>query len=175
MPKPIVWFDLDGVLADFDDAVHEHYGKEYSELDAEGKKGFWTDVAGNGFYTNLPLILEGATLYKAVAELDAVDLRILTSTGGGVHHAQIAADKAQWCAAFLPDVKPTFCAVPGAWIKKQLVSERAFLIDDNRATVDEWTQAGGVGYWFQRNTVHNHSTEWLKTIRRLAGRGVRDV
>lgn len=171
MPKPVVWFDLDGVLADFDKGVRDLHGKEYRELDAEEKKTFWTEIAGNGFYTRLEVIPKGEVLYREIAEID-VDLRILTSTGGGVHHNQIAADKAQWCAAFLPDfVKPTFCAVPGAWIKKNLVSERAFLIDDNSATVDEWHQGGGVAYWF---TEAAQTQEWVNTIRRMAGR-VRNV
>ncbi len=169
--KPVVHFDMDGVLADWDLGIEAMHGKSYDKLSHAEKSKFWNaGAAETGFFRGLCTIPQGEELLKAITDIDGVDVRVLTSTGGGSCHYQILADKAHWLAGLDLPAKVTFCAVPGAWIKKQIVTERSFLIDDNQKTVDEWTAGGGIGWLFSRE--HTARTlEWISTVRRMAGRG----
>lgn len=166
----IVNFDMDGVLADFDGAVFDYYGEGYKELSSEKVSDFWNnDVFANETFLRAEIIEVGMALLIDVASIKNVDLRILTSTGGGKHHIEIIRQKTLWLVQHLPDfVKPALIAVPGSAKKAAYAQPGHILIDDWVNNVDDWTNAGGVGLLFERNV--SYCSELKKNLVKRANR-----
>lgn len=135
-----VFFDIDGVLGDFD-----------RHLDAHGCRkpdgGTDWDKLTLGWWTSMPAMRDAQAFFTAVAAL--TEARFLTAP---VMSADCFYGKALWVEKFLPE--------EGKYALKRLIIAHAadkchlaranhVLIDDRQKNIDEWVAAGGIGILFK--------------------------
>lgn len=144
-----LYVDQDGVLADFDQGVEDHYGEPYS---AVNKDRFWNETCEQeSIFYKLPVIEEGRTMLNEFI-LAGFRPTILTSTGGGRHHYNIAWQKLDWIRDnILNRVPVAFCM--GTKNKADFASPGDILIDDRQKVIDAWEEAGGYGILFTREAA----------------------
>lgn len=130
---PILYCDLDGVLADFEGGVIRRMGKSPDEL----KSGLMWGVIRKtpGFYENLEWTEDGRQLWDAIKQYNPI---ILTGCPNGNWAEE---QKRKWCAKNLgPDVRVVTCATKD---KPKYCVDGAILIDDRDKIRREWINAGG--------------------------------
>jgi len=133
LTNKIVFCDLDGVLADFEQGVVKRFHKKPEELNT----GIMWGVINksNTFFETLPWMPKGRELWEEIKQYDPI---ILT----GIPRSKRAEEqKRKWCARELgPDIhvitcstkdKPTFCIT------------NSILIDDRPDNCHEWNLKGG--------------------------------
>lgn len=129
----ILYCDLDGVLANFEDGVVKCIGKKPDDLTS----GFmWATLRKTpGFYENLEWREEGRQLWDAIKKFNPI---ILTGCPRGGWAEQ---QKRNWCARELgPDVRVITCDTKD---KPKYCVEGSILIDDRDKVRREWTKKGG--------------------------------
>lgn len=130
---PILYCDLDGVLADFDGAVVKRLGKKPDQLSSGVMWGTLRKTPG--FYENLEWREEGRQLWDAIKKYNPI---ILTGCPRGGWAEQ---QKRNWCARELgPDVRVITCATKD---KPKYCVTGAILIDDRDKVRREWVKNGG--------------------------------
>jgi hypothetical protein len=129
----VLYCDLDGVLADFEEGVKTITNKYPKDLD---RKYMWMRIRKTpNFYANLPWMPEGKTLWEAIKIYNPV---ILTGCPKGGWSED---DKRTWCARELgPDIKVITCETQD---KPDYCNEGDILIDDRDVIKDEWIAKGG--------------------------------
>lgn len=137
----MIYFDMDGVLADFEAQLKTMYGVPYGTLSGKAKDEFWNDrIIVDAPFESMPVIEQGVDLLRRVSEHEEVC--VLTSTGGGTHHLEIARQKARWLDDQGLDCYPvTFCM--GTASKASFATPGAILIDDRAKVCKAWEAAGG--------------------------------
>lgn len=169
----ILYFDMDGVLADFDAMACAAHGLPYKDpyyykLEAErGADAFWDPIyeATNGkVFSNLPPIWPGIQSLKLLHHMVRVDLlphvqavRVLTKLPRRDSQRNVCADqKVEWLRAYLPQLDDTdIICVPGDKAKATYCTPGDILIDDHGKNWSEWWDAGGCGIL--------HQDDWDKT------------
>lgn len=138
--KITVFFDIDGVLGDFDSHLDAH--------DARGREGqtLW-DKLTLDWWISMPAIRGAADFFTMVAQ--QADTRFLTAPSLSADCYQ---GKAQWVQTFLPQegkyaLKRLVIAHASA--KQFLAGPNRILIDDRQKNIDEWVAAGGTGILFK--------------------------
>lgn len=134
-----VFVDLDGVLCDFDRAVRSIFGRSPNELQP---REMWSRLARTpGFYTNLPWMPDGRSLWEFVKPLDPI---ILTGLPRG---KWAEPQKREWCRRELgEDVQVITCMAREKTEKaKEAIypGERMLLIDDRESNGERWEAEGG--------------------------------
>lgn len=145
----MIYVDMDGVVADFDQAVMDIFGQPYSDDVAQT---FWNVyVVPDQVFRNMPPIQEGLDMVTALQEIDTICF--LTSTGGGKDHIDIAKQKLDWLYSnnlgFFPIA---FCMSTRG--KGEYAQPGAILIDDRQKVCDEWEEQGGTPLLFTREGAH---------------------
>jgi hypothetical protein len=152
-----LFIDCDGVLADFDTAARQLFGQDSREAEVVlGTEEFWSRIRGRGeFYRNLPLMIDAADLYEAVAHLRPI---ILTGCpeGGWAEPQKIA-----WAAHHFPTVRMITC--PSKDKRLHLMNPGDVLLDDYLRYRELWEKAGGI-------FVHHVSAK--ESIKQLAALGL---
>ena len=146
----MIYFDLDGVLADLDSALLELCGPDLpprSVRTAAQSEEMWRQVAHNpGFFASLAPVRGAVEMFRQVRErYGGENVAVLTGTPQAVPGA--SEDKRLWCRRHLgEDVavhavptsdKPLFCG--GA---------QDVLVDDSESNVSAWVRAGGTAVLF---------------------------
>lgn len=144
-----IYFDMDGVLADFRGGIIKLCGmdpKEQGTYDPVRDDMMFEAVRNTeGFYSRLEPITEGVCLFLDVWEIYKDDCQILTGIPKPSRNIPAAADnKTAWAKRIIgPDVtvnavlrkeKPRFCTGPDC-----------ILIDDYIANIKDWEKHGGTG------------------------------
>lgn len=162
--KKMVYFDMDGVLADFDQHLQDMYGRPYGK-DVAGH--FWNEAIIEDMpFATMPQIEEGMWLLRRARE-EGFNPCIMTSTGGGKHHLEIARQKLMWLQTNgIRDIPVAFCMSTKG--KGAYAQVGAFLIDDREKVVRAWQDNGGVGILFTRD-VADDILQALLLHRRLGG------
>ena len=148
-----LFFDLDGVLADFDNAVKDITGRVPAEL---SPKEMWSRLArAPGFYEHLDWMPGGRALWEYVRQLEPT---ILTGLPMG---RWAEPQKRAWCARELgPDVPVITCmSRDKASRAREATPEGAtpVLVDDRLRFRDRWEAVGGI-------FVH-HTDAWSSALR----------
>lgn len=133
-----IFIDCDGVLADFDSAARELFGRDSREAEEVlGTPTFWKRIRGrHNFYRNLALLPDAMDLYQAVAHLNPI---ILTGCPvGGWSEPQ----KTAWAAQHFPGVRMITCMSREK--SRHLVHPGDVLVDDYLRYRELWEKAGGV-------------------------------
>ena len=129
----LIFCDLDGVLADFEQGVVNRFKKTPDQL----KPGIMWGVINksNSFFESLPWMPRGKELWDSIKQYDPI---ILTGTP---RSATAAEQKRKWCARELgADIHVITCATKH---KPNFCIVNAVLIDDRTDILNDWNSKGG--------------------------------
>lgn len=146
----LIYFDMDGVLADFEEGIRRQYAKPYADLEDVEVDHFWNiGCVREMTFQTLPPITEGVHLLRWVISRTPHDVAILSSTGGGKHHNEIARQKLQWLDTHILDTLPAaFCT--GTQSKALFAMDGALLIDDRKKVIDAWRERDAFALLFEQ-------------------------
>lgn len=137
------FFDLDGVLADFDAGCVRALGsgpKDY--IEAHGERVFWKRVAAtSGFYVHLDWMPGGADMFEAarsIAEENGDVVMVLTGLPLG---DWAAPQKRLWVMREMLGV-PVICCLSRD--KSKYCNPGDVLLDDRAEAAVPWHEAGGI-------------------------------
>ena len=162
----IIYFDMDGVLADFDAAVvpYSQAGlnlnnqSERLEEDARAaKRARWQRIEqATNFWADIPVV-DGIRDLLSLAR-DKGELFVLTTVpgaknfvGGTDYVDFIDAQKRAWIARHMPEFFDDAHVITARMPKHELIhpSSADLLIDDRPANIEDWCAAGGRGILFR--------------------------
>lgn len=165
-PKPKLFLDMDGVLADFFGAWARSHGvSHYKQIDKQDIKGSLDQIGQDAetFFARLPLLPGAIELLRAAQNYGGYT--ILSSPLERHEEASIRG-KRQWIEQHL-----------GAYPPEHMIFERNkarfattrgvanILIDDYGVNIDAWQTAGGRAFK-HRSQRAAESIDWLKGIQR---------
>ena len=131
----ILFCDLDGVLANFEQGVINRFKKTPDEL----KPAIMWGVINksNTFFDTLPWMQKGRELWEEIKKYDPI---ILTGVPKG-SSGKAAEQKRKWCARELgPDIHVITCATKD---KPKYCLSNSILIDDRTDNLNAWNEKGG--------------------------------
>jgi len=132
--KHIIFCDLDGVLADFEQGVRNKFNKNVDEFNPGMMWGVINK--SNTFFESLPWMPRGRELWSQIEQYNPI---ILT----GVPRGSIKAveQKIRWCQRELgPNVQVITCATKD---KPKYCLRNSVLIDDRTDNLNPWNMKGG--------------------------------
>ncbi len=150
----MIYFDMDGTLADFEGGVRDICGLCASDKDHpnEGQDDLmWEGIRKAGdFYYRLKPLPGAIELFRKVYEIYGDECRILTgipSERRGIVTA--VEDKKNWVRDMIgPEVIVIVCPRKEKQLYATDNGEPCVLIDDLRKTIREWEADGGIGILF---------------------------
>lgn len=132
--KHIIFCDLDGVLADFEEGVKNKFKKNIDEI----KPGLMWGVINksSSFFETLPWMPKGRELWERIRHYHPI---ILTGVPSGSSTA--AEQKIRWCQRELgPDIQVITCLTKE---KPNFCLSNSILIDDRTDNLKSWNDKGG--------------------------------
>ena len=154
--KPIVYLDMDGVLADFFGGVEKLYGvSHWKELTSDKTKDLKKEVinriTGTDFFATLPKFSTADALIDMVKEFTGGKFSINTSPLRG-DNENSGKYKKVWVSNNIP--QPDTMIITGR--KETYARDKAsgtpnILIDDRPINIEKWQAAGGHGILYQAN------------------------
>ena len=154
--QPVIYLDMDGVIADFFGGVEKMYGvKHWKELTSvktggELKQEVIDRITGSDFFSTLPKFPSADGLIQLIKSATGGKFSILTSPLIG-DHENSAAQKKVWISKNIE--KPDEVIVSGRKEKwaKQKAGTPNILIDDRPVNIERWKSKGGFGILYQAN------------------------
>ena len=137
LPKPIVFFDMDGVLADF----YPH-AKAHDKLDAKGEAKW--DELDYKWWISMPVCDGAKAVYDSVyTKYPELEARILSAPALS---EESFAGKAHWVQQFHGGDRRSLSnlLLVAAKDKNLLARPNHILIDDRIKNVLQWREAGGI-------------------------------
>ena len=161
-----IYFDMDGVLADFDRGIYEICGMvpmpQTANNDAEREDAMWRRVKEAGHFYDMLEVMPGAKeMFDIIYEKHGDKCEILTGIPNPRREILSAGeDKINWMRRLLSkDIKMNivyrrekvgFCKGKGS-----------ILIDDFDKNINEWNAAGGTGI------LHTGPAETLECLKKM--------
>jgi hypothetical protein len=160
-----IFFDMDGVLADFDRGVGELCGMKYIPLDRrtpEDDAAMWDAIRTVGhFYDKLELMPGGREMFDTIYKRYGSKCEILTGIPKPKHGIETAGeDKINWVRRLLSDdivinivyreQKPDYCS-----------GKDCILIDDLGKNIYAWESYGGTGI------LHRSAEETMLVLKEM--------
>ncbi len=141
----MIYIDMDGVIADFDQSIINIFGEEYSDRIADK---FWKQTCVEAeVFRKMPPIEEGLRMVDAIRAKN--NICFMTSTGGMPHHIDIAKQKLDWLHKHdLGEHPVAFCMNTRG--KGLYAKPGAHLIDDREKVCDAWVENDGIAHLFTR-------------------------
>ena len=154
--KPVVYLDMDGVLADFFGGVEKLYGvSHWKELTNDKTKDLKQEVinkiTGTDFFATLPKFQSADALIDLVKKFTGGTFSVNTSPLRG-DHENSAKYKKVWISNNIP--QPAEIIVTGrkeSYAKDKASGTPNILVDDRPANIQRWQGAGGYGILYQAN------------------------
>ena len=154
--QPVIYLDMDGVIADFFGGVERMYGvdhwKELTSVKTGGdlKQEVIDRITGSDFFSTLPKFPSADALIQLIKSATGGRFSILTSPLIG-DHENSAAQKKVWIAKNIE--RPDEVIVSGRKEKwaKQKDGTPNILIDDRPVNIERWEAKGGFGVLYQAN------------------------
>lgn len=132
--KHIIFCDLDGVLADFEQGVRNKFNKNVDEIKPTL---MWCVInKSKTFFETLPWMEKGRELWSRIEQYNPIIL-----TGVPPHSATAVEQKIKWCQRELgPNVQVITCATKD---KPNYCTYGSILIDDRTDNLNDWNKKGG--------------------------------
>ena len=131
---PIIFCDLDGVLVNFEEGVHNKFGKHIDEIKPPLLWGVINK--SNTFFETLPWMPKGKELWNSIKQYHPI---ILTGVPGA--RENLKEQKLKWCQRELgPDVYVITCLTND---KPKYCLSNSILIDDRTNNLKAWNDMGG--------------------------------
>ena len=154
--KPIVYLDMDGVLADFFGGVEKMYGVEHwkqltNDKTKDLKKEVIDRITGTDFFATLPKFATADALIEMVKKFTGGSFSINTSPLRG-DHENSGKYKKIWISNNIE--QPDEIVVTGrkeSYAKNKASGTPNILIDDRPVNIQRWQAAGGYGILYQAN------------------------
>ena len=154
--KPVVYIDMDGVLADFFGGVEKMYGVEHwkqltNDKTKDLKKEVIDRITGTDFFATLPKFSSADALIDMVKKFTGGKFSINTSPLRG-DHDNSAKYKKLWISNNIE--QPDDIVVTGrkeSYAKDKGTGAPNILIDDRPINIQRWQAAGGYGILYQAN------------------------
>ena len=154
--RPIVYIDMDGVIADFFGGVEKLYGVgHWKELNADNKLDLKQEVinriSGTDFFATLPKFDSSGELISMVKEFTGGNFSINTSPLRG-DNENSAKYKKLWIQNNIE--QPDEIVITGrkeSYAKDKASGTPNILIDDRPVNIQRWQGAGGYGILYQAN------------------------
>ena len=154
--KPIVYLDMDGVLADFFGGVEFLYGVDHwkeltNDKTKDLKKQVIDRITGTDFFAVLPKFPTADALIDMVKKFTGGKFSINTSPLRG-DHENSAKYKRVWISNNIE--QPDEIIVTGrkeSYAKDKGTGTPNILIDDRPVNIERWQAAGGYGILYQAN------------------------
>mgnify|MGYP001316898120 CR=1 FL=1 len=154
--KPVVYLDMDGVLADFFGGVEKMYGVEHwkqltNDKTKDLKKEVIDRITGTDFFATLPKFSSADALIDMVKKFTGGKFSINTSPLRG-DHENSAKYKKLWISNNIE--QPDDIVVTGrkeSYAKDKGTGAPNILIDDRPINIQKWQAAGGYGILYQAN------------------------
>jgi hypothetical protein len=152
--KPVVYLDMDGVLADFFGGVEKLYGvSHWKQLTSDKSKDLRQDVidriTGTNFFETLPKFPSADPLIAMIKKFTGGKFSILTSPLRGDHD-----NSAKWKKVWINQniEQPDETIVTGRKEKYATSKGTAnILVDDRPINIQKWQDKGGYGILYQAN------------------------
>lgn len=159
MTKPIIYCDMDGVLADFKTGAQKTTGMSINQwMNIPRSKEKWAPIkAKKDFWSTLPWMSGGKQLWSYISKFDP---HILSAYVEESFDPNCIPGKTEWLRKNVSMTSRSKINLVRR-SEKKLFAKRgnpAILIDDYEKNIREFTQAGGVGI---------HHTNTSKTIAQL--------
>ena len=154
--KPIVYVDMDGVLADFFGGVEKLYGVEHwkqltSDKTKDLKQEVINRITGTDFFATLPKFDSSGELISMVKDFTGGNFSINTSPLRGDNEVSSKYKKI-WIQQHIE--KPAQTIITGrkeSYAKDKASGTPNILIDDRPVNIERWQNAGGYGILYQAN------------------------
>lgn len=144
LPNKLVFCDLDGVLADFEQGVKNRFKKLPDELNASLMWGVINK--STTFFETLPWMPKGKQLWESIKKYDPIIL-----TGVPPNSKTAAEQKRRWCAKELgPDIHVITCLTKD---KSKYCKPDSVLIDDRTDNLNNWNYAGGKFFLYDEDFI----------------------
>ena len=152
--KPVVYLDMDGVIADFFGGVEKLYGVgHWKQLTSDKSKDLRQDVidriTGTNFFETLPKFPSADPLIAMIKKFTGGRFSILTSPLRGDHD-----NSAKWKKVWINQniEQPDETIVTGRKEKYATTKGTAnILVDDRPINIQKWQDKGGYGILYQAN------------------------
>lgn len=151
----MIYFDLDGVLADYDSFVRSLIYPSYSRAEAQAEVSDSTRAAvkeqhlayGLSFFDSFPPIEAGFTALRLAKDYwGSNNIRILTATGH-FNTALVIKQKLAFCLDH--GIPSSHVITVGNGIDKAFYAQPYdVLIDDSEKNIEAWIESGGIGLLF---------------------------
>lgn len=142
--KPTIFFDLDGVLADFVQGYKDMFGRDAYKDDPFTINQFCMQEPH--FFRKLKVIPEGMELLNQLR--GKYKIIFLTTPMEGMPWCKW--DKIAWIEE---DIGPEFDILFAKDKSQYVTDQRSILIDDMNYNLDPWKEAGGTSIKFEKNKV----------------------
>ena len=155
--KPVVYIDMDGVLADFFGGVEKLFGvAHWKELtgtkdEAGLKQEVINKISGTDFFATLPEFPTADQLVTMVKKFTGGTFSILTSPLRG-DYENSGKYKQVWIKQHIQNPEQTI--ITGrkeSYAKDKASGTPNILIDDRPTNIERWQNAGGYGILYQAN------------------------
>ena len=159
MTKPIIYCDMDGVLADFKKAAVKTTGMSINQwMNIPSSKEKWSKIKQNkNFWYDMPWMQGGKQLWSYISKFDP---HILSAYVEESYDPNCIPGKTAWLRKNTGLINKQKINLVRRKEKKLFAKrgDPAILIDDYEKNVREFTQSGGIGI---------HHTNTSKTISQL--------
>ena len=160
--KRIVYFDMDGVLADFDKGFYDMTGGMSS--DNVSDEELWARIEAYGkakFFSELPWMPGGKEMWKFASD-HFLNIKILSALGKSDKiDRQTTQGKTAWLRHNIPSLhSDDIILVENKHRKRHYSKPGDIIIDDTPVVIQEWTKKGGIGI------LHKTANETIGQLKR---------
>lgn len=149
--NPIIYLDMDGVLADFDKGYHKLFGtkpkNQPSRFDDNVKQ-----LIGTDFFATLDKLPDADKVVQLALEYGNGKYSICSSPFTN-DHDNSARYKTEWIREHLSP-QPEHIVITGK--KDTYAKGKNVLIDDRPDNIQKWIDRGGIGIWYD---AYQHSID----------------
>lgn len=159
----MIWVDMDGVLADFDEGYRQRFGREADGTEPDDI--FWGRVRQEpDFFRNLPQMPGARRLWELCAPFNG---HVLTALAKSI--PACLPQKLAWLREFGVS-RDRVVAVLGRGNKVLYCQPGDLLIDNSAENVENWRQAGGAAILYTREGGLSAVEEHIRNNGRSHGR-----